>query len=239
VGKGVKVVDKGFAGRIMSLRKIVNHSSIFLPLPRANGNKRWYVKGKRVYKLAKGKTAIMKPKSFKIVYKLNGGKVKAKLPQKHTYSLVTNLPPAKRKGYTFLGWEIRSGPLYETFTDKIKANAYEEKNKSIVAFAYFKKYKVYSEDGCIHVMVQDPSYGTKKYKRKEDSYCFRYADNKEMKHAHEIMGTDLYRKVHSKMLKWGKTYYVQISKMDGSYLEDEPYYRPYGNWTCKRKVVIK
>ena len=44
------------------------------------------------------------PRTYRIAYKLNGGKLKGSYPTSYTYAKGTALPTPTRKGYTFAGW---------------------------------------------------------------------------------------------------------------------------------------
>ena len=69
VPKNLKVWDDPIK-KCSVLKKIVNNSTQLLKLDTCNGNKEWYVKRKKVSKLASGNTAISKGKKFKISYQL-------------------------------------------------------------------------------------------------------------------------------------------------------------------------
>lgn len=239
VGKGVTKVKKSFASKAMSLRKIINHSNITIPLPFEKDRRRWYVNGKKVTKLKPGKTAVMHGKKYKVTYNLGGGKAVSKLPKTHTYAQDTVLPGVKKKGYTFLGWRTDGAKDGDNTTDRISKRLYGK----ISARAILKKCKISSKNGRIHVLVKDRFYGTKKYNKNSDIFYYRYAGNKEMKDAKMVLFTAPYGKGLSQKLSKG-TYYVELAQAFAYQVNDyeydyEEYKHPTGGWIGKWKVVIK
>lgn len=238
VGKGVLNVKKTFASKAMSLRKIVNHSQVTIPLPLEKDRRRWFVGGKEVKKIKPGKTALMRGKKYKVTYDLGGGKAVSKLPKTHTYAQDTVLPRIKKKGYTFLGWKTDGAKDGDNTTDRISKRLYGK----ISVRAILKRCKVSSKNGRIYVSVKDRFYGTKKYNKNDDIFYYRYADNKEMKNSKMVLFTAPYRKGLSQKLSKG-TYYVELAQAFAYQVNDyeynyEEYWRPAGGWVGKWKVVI-
>ncbi len=117
VPKNLKVWDDPIK-KCSVLKKIVNNSTQLLKLDTCNGNKEWYVKRKKVSKLASGNTAISKGKKFKISYQLLGGKKTGNLPSGYRYGSCKKLTfHAKKKGFVLLGWynsADKENPFYQT-----------------------------------------------------------------------------------------------------------------------------
>ncbi len=86
------------------LKKVVNRSKLWIPLDTCGGHRVWKVNGKKVTKLAPGKTAKTKGTKYKLTYSLSGGKACGKLPKYYYYGNEPKLPKVKKKGYTFVCW---------------------------------------------------------------------------------------------------------------------------------------
>ena len=237
IGKSVKKVSKDFISGCYSLKKIVNHSKGTISLEDMNKKRYWYVAGKKVTKLKPGKTATAKYRSYRIKYRLNGGKVKGKSPKKYTYRARTKLPKVvKRKGYTFFGWNLVAKNDWELCKYEVPAKLYG----TLKAEAVLKKYKVMSDHGRINVTVKDSQYKKKGYKKSTDRYYYRYSETKDMTNAKYVLSTAPYGKGLSGKLKKGKTYYVEASRYLELYLEDsEDFAAPSWGWLGKKKITIR
>lgn len=237
IGKSVKKIDKKFASNCIALKTITNHSKITIPLDTMSGKRSWYVGKKKVTKLAPGKTATAKLQKYKIKYNLDGGKVLGKKPVSYQYHQQQKLPQkVKKKGYTFVGWYISAKNDWELFPNHITEKLYG----NLTANAIFKKYRVTSTKGRIHVTVKDAGYGKNGYNKEEDAYYFRYSEKKDMSDARIHLYTAPYGDGFSPKLKKGKTYYVEITRHVAWYMEDsEDLEEPFCGWHCKRKVTIQ
>ena len=237
IGKSVKKVSKDFISGCYSLKRIVNHSQTTIPLEDMNKKRYWYVAGKKVIKLKPGKTATAKYRSYRIKYRLNGGKVKGKSPKKYTYRARTKLPKVvKKKGYTFFGWNLVAKNDWELCKYEVPAKLYG----TLKAEAVLKKYKVTSDHGRIKVTVKDSQYKKKGYKKSTDRYYYRYSETKDMTNAKYVLSTAPYGKGLSGKLKKGKTYYVEASRYLELYLEDsEDFAAPSWGWLGKKKITIR
>ena len=237
IGKSVKKVSKDFISGCYSLKRIVNHSKATISLEDMNKKRYWYVAGKKVTKLKPGKTATAKYRSYRIKYRLNGGKVKGKSPKKYTYRARTKLPKVvKKKGYTFFGWNLVAKNDWELCKYEVPAKLYG----TLKAEAVLKKYKVMSDHGRIKVTVKDSQYKKKGYKKSTDRYYYRYSETKDMTNAKYVLSTAPYGKGLSGKLKKGKTYYVEASRYLELYLEDsEDLAAPSWGWLGKKKITIR
>ncbi len=237
IGKSVKKIDEKFASNCIALKTITNHSKITIPLDTMSGKRSWYVGKKKATKLAPGKTATAKLQKYKIKYNLDGGKVLGKKPVSYQYHQQQKLPQkVKKKGYTFVGWYISAKNDWELFPNCITEKLYG----NLTANAIFKKYRVTSTKGRIHVTVKDAGYGKKGYNKEEDAYYFRYSEKKDMSDARIHLYTAPYGDGLSPKLKKGKTYYVEITRHVAWYMEDsEDLEEPFCGWHCKRKVRIQ
>ena len=237
IGKSVQKVSKDFISGCYSLKRIVNHSKATISLEDMNKKRYWYVAGRKVTKLKPGKTATAKYRSYRIKYQLNGGKVKGKSPKKYTYRARTKLPKvAKKKGYTFFGWDLVAKNDWELCKYEAPAKLYG----TLKAEAVLKKYKVTSNHGRIKVMVKDSQYKKKGYKKSTDRYYYRYSETKDMTNAKYVLSTAPYGKGLSGKLKKGKTYYVEASRYLELYLEDsEDFAAPSWGWLGKKRITIR
>jgi hypothetical protein len=162
VGKGLQKTSKKYLDASIGLRKIVNLSGISLPLPSFGKKMTWYVDQKKSSSLQPGKTAYGKGKKYKISYSLNKGKIKGKKVKSHEFGKDTKLPNAYRKGYTFIGWTVWAKEDFACLASSIANSFY---GSEIYVDANFKKYKVTSKNRRISVLVRDPDYKKKGYKK--------------------------------------------------------------------------
>lgn len=238
-GRSIKKVAASYAQDCVQLRTVVNHSSISIPLNEEKGNLSWYVGKKKRTTLPPGKTAKAKGKKYTISYILNGGKVKGEKPKYHEYGKATQLPShVRRKGYTFLGWDIYGEKSFDEWgllQSKIKA----ESREKLQVQAVFKKYKITVKNQRIHVLVQDPKYGKKGYSKADDYYGFRYSEIPDMSHSVIVSKTAPYGKGMTGKLKKGKTYYVQIAAHGPDFTEEDDEDFPLFGWVKKKKITIK
>ena len=235
IGKGVKKAHKDCLDGSLRLKKVVNNSSISIPLPTAKGKKIWTVGKKKVTKVPAGKTAIMKGKKYRISYTLHGGKLVSPMPKYHRYARDTKLPKVKMKGYSFFGWEAEGTNKGISTSNTLNAGIYGK----VKAEALLRKLKISVVNRRIKISVKSSNYGKKGYKRKDDCFYYRYADNKEMKKIDRVVYTYPYQKGRTPKLKPG-TYYVQLAfARDCVFYEFPDYMRPYGGWIFTKKVVVK
>lgn len=101
--KRLKKMDADFS-KTKSLRKVVNRSKKTILLDSCDGKRVWTVNGKKVTKLAPGKTAVTKGVRYRLTYSVRGGKVSGKLPKYYYYGTTPKLPEVTKEGYDFLGW---------------------------------------------------------------------------------------------------------------------------------------
>lgn len=101
--KRLKKMDADFS-KTKSLRKVVNRSKKTILLDSCDGKRVWTVNGKKVTKLAPGKTAVTKGVRYRLTYSVRGGKVSGKLPKYYYYGTTPKLPQVTKEGYDFLGW---------------------------------------------------------------------------------------------------------------------------------------
>lgn len=236
LGKSIQKVSPKFIKDSISVKKIVNKSSVDISLYNYKGKKIWYVGKKKTDILPAGKTARAKGKKYKIIYDTDGGKIRGKKVKSYRYSQGAALPKkVKKKGYTFFGWNIFMKRDWDMVTTKIRKDSYGTTN----AYAVFKKYKVENVKGRkIKVTVKDSSYGTKGYEKEIDTYMFRYSKYKDMRDAVEVSWTYPYGDGLSSKLKKGETYYVQVG-LDPYWAWDIDPEGPASGWLLKRKVTIK
>ena len=83
---------------------MVNRSKKTILLDSSDGKRVWTVNGKKVTKLAPGKTAVTKGVRYRLTYSVRGGKVSGKLPKYYYYGTTPKLPEVTKEGYDFLGW---------------------------------------------------------------------------------------------------------------------------------------
>lgn len=261
---GVEKIAKNAFQRCSNLRIVENLSSQTVVLPtigaRINSCSKmgldWYIDGKKVKEVPPGTTAYGKPKKFSLKYKLNGGKFVGKKVKKYTYSKITKLPKAKKKGYTFLGWSLGNIPG-KTMMEMDDSFCGYAGTKTLVA--RWKKIQVKKEGKKIKIQVgQAP-------RARWDVACL-YSTKKNMKDAKliDLSGEHLtyngktgkfkgkdctirYNQktkqlvCHIKNCKKGKTYYLQFRRiMDNLDTEDndEAYGVLLDTFTIK-KVKVK
>lgn len=94
--------------RCYSLKKIVNRSSISIPLNMASKRRIWKCRGKAIRKLHPKATAESKGTKYKLTYNLNGGSVQGRLPKYRYCGDNPKVPMATKDGYLFLGWQDRT-----------------------------------------------------------------------------------------------------------------------------------
>lgn len=234
-GSSSKKVAKSYAEKSIRLHKVINHSDIRIPLHTQKNNVIWYVDKKKVDSVVPGKTAKAQPKKYTISYNLDGGKIVGRKVKKHTYSEETKLPAeVRRKGYTFLGWNVFGKNDWFLFQKSVNGSLYGK----IRVNAVFKEYKVSVRNRRIYVVVKDPSYGKKGYSKDTDHYYFRYSENRNMENAAYATASAPYGTGMSEKLKKGKTYYVQIAMKTAWEEDEEDYEEPQSGWIMKRKVTI-
>lgn len=238
IPKSVKKTGKKMIENTTGIREITNLSKRKIELPQWCGddsfytNVSWYVNGKKVKILKSGQTAKAKPKVFPIKYKLNGAKVKGKLPKKYTHGKGVQLPrKVTKKGYVFYGW------MYEAPRGDLGTNVYSCNpsvgGKVIImpGLARFRlknigKHRVYAyvdlSGACINNNAQ-----------------IRYADNKEMTGA-KICDINLDDDrdacgyIKTPALEPGKRYWFQFRSMEDLGEEGE-----YNVWGPKKSILVK
>ena len=237
-GSSVKKVAATYAQGCVKLRTVANRSSISIPLNEAKGNLSWYVGKRKRKSLPPGKTATAKGKKHAINYILNGGKVRERKPKYHEYGKITTLPSqVRRKGYTFLGWDIYGEKSFDEW-GLLQSKVRAESKEKLQVQAVFKKYKVTVKNQRIQVLVQDPNYGRRGYSKANDYYGFRYPENPDMSHSVVVYKTAPYGKGLTGKLKKGKTYYVQIAAHGPDFTEEDDEDFPLFGWIKKKKVTI-
>ncbi len=230
--KNLKKVKMNFKN-CLSLRKIVNRSSKKIELNQAKGRRTWKAGGKKVTVLKPKKTATSKGIRYKITYNLRGGKAMGKLPKNYYYGQKVTLPPAKKKGYQFLGWrDMTTDALHVS-----KFPLYSQKNVKMTAF--FVKFSVKElSGGKIQAKVDDDklrwicSDGESQF-----VYAFRISENEDMKDGVTYEYGRSNEKVVFSKLEVGKTYYIDFScyfetgegEIDAQQME---------RWYLKKKVTV-
>lgn len=214
-------------GKCPALKKIVNHSARSLVLDACEGNKLWYVKGKKVSKLLPNRTAVSKGKKFKITYQLLGGKKTGDLPSSYRYGECKKLTfHAKKAGYVLLGWynpANKAEPYYQTSISPSLA-------KDIVLKPFWVKYGVKNVNkNSVKISIDDRNavvrFGT---------FNVRYSPNKDMSKGKNLYVSSGESKVIRK-LKKNQRYYFEIA-----YTEIDADDTDYESiWVGKRSVVIK
>ena len=118
--KKLKTFQADFS-KTKCLKKVVNKSKKWIPLDTCGGKRVWKVNGKKVTRLAPGKTAVTKGVRYQLTYSLSGGKAQGKLPKYYYYGDTPKLPEVKKKGYDFIGWydlQYGDGYIPEVFPAK-------------------------------------------------------------------------------------------------------------------------
>ncbi len=209
-----------------ALKKVVNNSANSLKLDTCHGNKTWYVKGKKISRLASGKIAKSKGKKFKISYRLLGGKKAGYLPSSYRYGSCKKLTlSAKKKGYVLLGWynpADKENPYYQTSISPSLA-------KNIVLKPFWVKYQVRNiKKNSVKISINDRNavvpFGV---------FDVRYSKNRHMANAKYLRIMDVPKVIHK--LKKNKRYYFEIAYTEIE--EDDDDYESV--WVGKRSIVIK
>lgn len=238
IPKSVKKTGKKMIENTTSIREITNLSKLKIELPQWCGddsfytNVNWYVNGKKVKILKSGQTAKAKPKVFPIKYKLNGAKVKGKLPKKYTHGKGVQLPrKVTKKGYVFYGW-MYDAPRGDLGTNTYSCNPSVGGRVIIMpGLARFRlknigKHRIYAyvdlSGACLNNNAQ-----------------IRYADNKEMTGAkiRDINlddDRDACGYVKTSALEPGKRYWFQFRGMEDLGLDGE-----YNVWGPKKSIVVR
>lgn len=225
VPKNLKVWDDPIK-KCSVLKKIVNNSTQLLKLDTCNGNKEWYVKGKKVSKLASGKTAISKGKKFKISYHLLGGKKTGNLPSSYRYGSCKKLTfHAKKKGFALLGWynsADKENPFYQTSISP-------SLSRDIILKPFWIKYEIKNiKKNSIKISIDDRNavvpFGV---------FDVRYSKSRDMTNAKYFRIKDTPKVIHN--LKKNQRYYFEIAYTEMEY-DDEDY---ESIWVGKRNIVIK
>lgn len=210
-----------------ALKKVVNHSAQSLKLDACEGNKTWYVKGKKVGKLIPGGTAVSKGKKFKISYRLLGGKKTGDLPSGYRYGECKKLTfHAKKAGYELLGWynpANKAEPYYQTSISPSLA-------KDIVLEPFWVKYEIKNvKKNSVRISINDRNavvrFGV---------FNVRYSKNEDMSKAEYFYASSGTPKVIRK-LKKNQRYYFEIAYTEID-ADDDDY---ESVWVGKRSVVVK
>ncbi len=112
LGGGLQKVGGAIFEKSYRLRKIINHSSVILNIKNTKTAVQkviWSAGRKRTEVVPGNCVAIGKGKKYKLSYRLNGAKVKGKLPKNYRYGDVVKFPvKVRKKGYIFSGWNVIS-----------------------------------------------------------------------------------------------------------------------------------
>lgn len=209
-----------------SLKKIVNHSAQSLKLDTCQGNKTWYVQGKKAGKLAPGKMAVSKGKKYKISYRLLGGKKVGNLPSGYQYGSSKKLTfHVRKKGFELLGWynpADKENPYYQSAISPSLA-------KNIVLEPFWVKYKVENiKKNSVKISIDDKNavvpFGV---------FDVRYSKSKDMKNAKYVRLMGSPKVIHK--LKKNQRYYFEIAYTEMEADDDD--YKSI--WVGKRSVVIR
>lgn len=207
------------------LKRIVNRSKISCEINTYKGLRIWWVSGRKISVLPKGKTALAKGKMIPITYKLKGGKRNGILPGAYEYGTRLKIPlNVTKKGYTAVAWYCQGTDRNSDMTFYVGPEA-----KKVILTPFWYKYKIENkENGSVHAIIdienKDWAY---------DRYEIRYSESANMKNS-TITTLSLNKGNVSKKitgLKKGKTYYFQFR----AYVDAES---GAGCWVGKRKVKI-
>ncbi len=209
-----------------ALKKIVNHSTQLLKLDTCQGNKAWYVGGKKAGKLASGKTAISKGKKFKISYRLLGGEKSGNLPSSYRYGSGRKLTlHVRKKGFALLGWynsADKENPYYQTSIGPSMA-------KDIILKPFWVKYKLKNiAKNSIKISIDDRNavvpFGV---------FDVRYSKRRDMANAKYFRIMDAPKVIHG--LKKNQRYYFEIAYVETE--DDDDDYESI--WVGRRNIVIR
>ena len=210
------------------LRKVVNRSMRSLVLDDCNGNKTWYVQGRRVKEVKANQTAVCKGNRFKITYQLLGGKKAGKLPSSYTYGNPIQLPlNVKKKNYQLLGWynpKDKYTPYYCTETGLHLVG-------NIKLYPLWVKYKVQNVKNKAIKITMDDSGAVVRF----GGFAVRYSTSKDMKNAKYVIPRG--SKVFIRNLRKDKRYYVEVCYIEPEMETDEGEFSDV--WVGKRSVGIK
>lgn len=207
------------------LKRIVNRSKISCEINTYKGLRIWWVSGRKISVLPKGKTALAKGKMIPITYKLKGGKRNGILPGAYEYGTRLKIPlNVTKKGYTAVAWYCQGTDNNSDMTFYVGPEA-----KKVILMPFWYKYKIENkENASVHAIIdienKDWAY---------DRYEIRYSESANMKNS-TITTLSLNKGNISKKitgLKKGKTYYFQFR----AYVDAES---GAGCWVGKRKVKI-
>ena len=154
--KKLKTFQADFS-KTKCLKKVVNKSKKWIPLDTCGGKRVWKVNGKKVTRLAPGKTAVTKGVRYQLTYSLSGGKAQGKLPKYYYYGNTPKLPKVKKKGYDFIGWydlQYGDGYIPEKFPSK------SGKNLKLTAMLVQVKVKRISETEAEFCVKDSVSWGS-------------------------------------------------------------------------------
>ena len=170
--------------------------------------------------------------TYKIVYKLNGGKNNKKNPFKYTSSANVKLYAPKRAGYVFKGWYTTKNFKSSSKITKIS------KNKKNVITLYAKWEKVKKPAKVSLKTVKSTKAGTLSVKTKKGKSVVGYqftvsTDKKFKKNVKNITTKKL--TATFKGLKKGKTYYVKVR----AYKVDSANKKVYGSYSSVKTVAVK
>lgn len=167
--------------------------------------------------------SVPKSKSYKIKYKLNGGKNASENPNYYAKGVKLKLENPTKKGYLFTGWyngEEKITSINKTNTGKITLTAQWEKVK-VDKTTVSKVKNTYS--GIIDITFQKVN--------NIDGYTVFYADNKELNNASFKDVSAKKKEARISKLENGKTYYVTVK----AYKKDSEGNKIYG----KSNKVVK
>ncbi len=200
-----------FSGCIM-LTEIQNQSSNDFKLSKWAGieKSQWQCDGEVVKKIPAGKTITIKPEIYQISYDLNGGMETGTLPSSYDHTQGCELPnTVRRKGYSFVGWELGSEKEGYSITDAIKHR--QRGNK--IARALWMNFQLENIKG----MKFRAFFDFQSFQEKGDEYLdcnIRYSLNEDMSDYEYVRMERNETETIIANLQGGKRYYVEYAVIE-------------------------
>ncbi len=170
--------------------------------------------------------------TYKIVYKLNGGKNNIKNPSAYTTSANVKLYAPKRAGYVFKGWYTTKNFKSSSKITKVS----KDTNNAVTLYAKWEKVKKPAKVSL--KTVKSTKAGTLSVTTKQGKSVVGYqftvsTDKKFKKNVKNITTKKL--TATFKGLKKGKTYYVKVR----AYKVDSASKKVYGSYSSVKTVTVK
>lgn len=205
-----------------SLAEIENKSSHTWQLCKKGLAGNWYSEGRLTKKILPGRTAVIQSISYPIVYDLNGGVAKEKLPAEYESRKACKIHKSvTRKGYSFVNWVIEGEA-----TDTIKSGNVGKRNVK----AIWIKFNLENKPGrMVRAFWKLDTCGY-------DYHCvLRYSQKENMKSSEFVHLSNDSTETVLKNLKRGKNCYVEYAVIedldDWDELDDLP-------WQGKQSIMV-